>query len=185
MSARTNKGRLLSRVVKVGREAGLTVLALAGALCLLAVLVGALTHASLVVFRTGSMSPGINPGDIAVVQDVPAASLQPGDVATVQRAGSALPVTHRVIAVDTDPADPRKVLLTMKGDANDSPDPVRYDVQNAKRLVFSVPAVGAWVMRLQTPWFMGICTVAMASLVTWVFWPRTSRAPRLSQADPC
>jgi signal peptidase len=119
------------------------------------------------------------------VQEVPAASLQPGDVATVQRAGSSLPVTHRVVAVDTDPADPQKVLLTMKGDANDSPDPVRYDVQNAKRLVLSVPAVGTWIMRLQTPWFMGICTVAMAALVTWVFWPRTSRAPRLSQADPC
>ena len=185
MSASRIQNHFLAQLAKAGREAGLTVLALAGAFCLLAVLAGALTHASLVVFRTGSMSPGINPGDIAVVQEVPAASLQPGDVATVQRAGSSLPVTHRVVAVDADPADPQKVLLTMKGDANASPDPVRYDVQNAKRLVLSVPAVGNWVMRLQTPWFMGICTVAMASLVTWVFWPRTSQAPRLSKADPC
>lgn len=185
MSASRNQNRLLTRLAKAGREAGLTVLALAGAVCLLAVLAGALLHSSLVVFRTGSMSPGINPGDIAVVQEVPAASLQPGDVATVQRAGSVLPVTHRVIAVDSSPEDPQKVLLTMKGDANDSPDPVRYDVQSAKRLVLTVPAVGSWIMRLQTPWFMGICSVFLAALVTWVLWPRTRRAPRLPQADPC
>nr|WP_306630196.1 signal peptidase I [Arthrobacter ulcerisalmonis] len=157
---------------------------MAGGLCLLAVLAGAVLNVSLVVFRTGSMSPGINPGDIAVVQEVPAASLQPGDVATVQREASALPVTHRVVANVTDPADPQKVLLTMKGDANESEDPVRYNVPTAKRLLFSAPALGYWVMRLQTPWLMGVCTLAMAALVTWIFWPRTSRGPRASmQAD--
>ncbi|TLM86496.1 S26 family signal peptidase [Pseudarthrobacter sp. NamE2] len=126
------------------------------------------------------MSPGINPGDIAVVQEVPAASLQQGEVATVQREGSALPVTHRVVGNVADPADPQKVLLTMKGDANSSEDPVRYNVHTAKRLLFSVPALGHWVMRLQTPGLMGVCTVVMASLVTWTFWPKNNPGPLAS-----
>ena len=125
------------------------------------------------------MSPGIESGAIAVVQEVPASSLTHGDIATVQREGSALPVTHRVVASEPDPADGHKVLLTMKGDANSSADPVQYSVHTAKKLVFAVPHIGYLVMRLQNPWFMGFCTVAMASLVTWTFWPRrkTTHAP--------
>jgi signal peptidase len=118
------------------------------------------------------MSPGIEPGAIAVVQEVPASTLMQGDIATVQREGSALPVTHRVVASEPDPADGQKVFLTMKGDANPSADPVRYHVPSAKKLLFAVPHIGYWVMRLQSPWFMGFCTVGMACLVTWAFWPR-------------
>lgn len=169
----------MRRVVRAGKETALTILALAGGLCLLAVLAGVFSNLSLVVFRTGSMSPGISPGDIAVVQEVPATSLQPGEVATVQREGSALPVTHRVVASETDPADPQKVFLTMKGDANASEDPVQYHVGTARKMLFSVPGLGYWVMGLQTPWFMGLCTIAMAALVTCTFWPRRTAGSRL------
>jgi signal peptidase len=167
------EANLLRGLLRAGKETILTVLALAGSLCLLAVVAGAWLDVSLVVFRTGSMSPGIQPGAIAVVQEVPASALKPGDVATVLREGASLPVTHRVVSSETDPADHRKVFLTMKGDANASEDPVRYNVQSAKKLLYSIPEFGYWVMKLRNPWFMGLCTVAMASLVTWTFWPRT------------
>lgn len=160
--------------MQAGKEAGLSVLALGGGLCLLAVLAGALFDISLVVFRTGSMSPGINPGDLAVVREVTASTLQQGDVATVQREGSALPVTHRIVASHADPSDPQKVFLTMKGDANSSADPVRYNVQTAKKLLFPVPGIGYWVMHLQKPWLLAICTLVITALVTWTFWPKAS-----------
>lgn len=173
MSGSSGKGTLLRRLLSAGKEIALTTLALAGSLCLIAVVAGAWLDISLIVFRTGSMSPGIEPGAIAVVQEVPASSLTRGDIATVQREGSSLPVTHRVVASAADPADHHKVFLTMKGDANASEDPVTYNVQSAKKLLVSVPGFGYWVMRLQSPWFMGFCTVAMAALVTWTFWPRS------------
>ncbi|WP_309107119.1 signal peptidase I [Arthrobacter sp.] len=163
-------------MARAGKETTLTALALAGCLCILAVLAGAWLNISLIVFRTGSMSPGIEPGAIAIVQEVPASSLEPGDVATVQREGSALPVTHRVVTSVADPADHRKVFLTMKGDANASQDPVLYNVQSAKKLLFAVPGIGYWVMRLQSPWFMALITVTMATLVTWTFWPRRRKS---------
>lgn len=163
----------LSRTIaRAAKETLLTALAIAGSVCIVAVLAGARLGISLIVFKTGSMSPEIEPGAIAVVREVPASTLEQGDIATVQREGSALPVTHRVVATHPDPADPAKVLLTMKGDANASEDPVRYKVQSAGKLVFAVPAVGYWVMHLQTPWIMGCLTVAMAALVTWTFWPK-------------
>ncbi|AUZ35688.1 S26 family signal peptidase [Arthrobacter sp. PGP41] len=174
------KGILSRRLKRAGKETALTVLALTGCLCLLAVTAGALLNVSLVVFRTGSMSPGIEPGAIAIVQKVPASSLRQGDVATVQREGSSLPVTHRIVASEADPTDPQTFHLTMKGDANASEDPVRYTVQTAKKLLFSAPGVGFWVMRLQNPWFMAFCTIAIASLVSWTFWPRTGSAQVLS-----
>ena len=177
MSGSSSPGTLTRRLLRLGKEAALTALAAAGGLCLLAVLAGAWLDIGLVVFRTGSMSPGIEPGAIAVVQEVPASSLAPGDIATLQRVGSALPVTHRVVASEPDPANGQKVFLTMKGDANASEDPVQYNVHTAKRMLFAVPHIGYWVMRLQNPWFMGFCTVAMASVVTWTFWPRRKTTP--------
>lgn len=177
MSANSAGPSSLRAVVRAGKETALTVLAVAGGLCLVSVVAGMCLHVSLIVFRTGSMAPGIEPGAIAVVQEVTAASLKPGDIATVQREGSALPVTHRVVASETDPADAQKVFLTLKGDANSSEDPVRYHVQTAKRLLISAPAAGEWVMRLQSPWFMGFCSLALGSLVTWTLWPRR-KAPR-------
>lgn len=173
----------LHRVLSSSKEAALTVLAVAGCLSLLAVAAGAWFGVSLIVFRTGSMSPGIEPGAVAVVREVPAVSLQRGDIATVQREESALPVTHRVVASEADPADAQKVFLTLKGDANTSEDPVRYHVGSAKKLIFSVPELGTWVMRFQNPWFMGFATVAMAVLVTVTFWPRKGVRPGTRGTD--
>ena len=170
------QGKIFRRLVTAAKEISLTLLASAGSLCLLAVIAGAWLDIGLIVFRAGSMAPGIEAGAIAVVREVPASALRPGDIATVQREGSALPVTHRVVTSVPDPADPDGVLLTMKGDANVSADPVRYEVHTARKLLFAVPELGYWVMRFQNPWIMGWCTLAMASIVTWTFWPKVSTA---------
>jgi signal peptidase len=181
VSASSGKLALPRRMLRAGKEIALTALALAGGLCLLVVLAGAWLDISLIAFRTGSMAPGIEAGAIAVVQEVPATSLKPGDIATVQGHGSTLPVTHRVVTLEPDPANDEKVYLTLKGDANSSEDPVRYNVESAKTLLFSVPALGYWVMRLQSPWFMASCSVVLAALATWAFWPRKQTTPTLTE----
>ncbi|CAH0222276.1 Signal peptidase I W [Arthrobacter sp. Bi83] len=169
---------------------GLTLLAVLGAGCIASIAAAAIFSVTFVVFRTGSMEPVYPVGAMAAVREVPASSLKPGDVATVQRTAGAMPVTHRVVSVTPDPASKEGAVLILKGDANSSEDPVEYRVQSARRVLFSLPSVGSWVMGLRSPWAIGASTVLLAALVGWVFWPRQEAAaydvdPRLeSQAAP-
>lgn len=143
------------------------------------------TDATLVTFRTGSMSPTIPQGSMAVTLPVTAAELRTGDVVTVQRDGEALPVTHRVVEVRTPPpelaapAGARELVL--QGDANATVDARPYVVTEVRRTVFAVPRLGAALMVIQSPIGMGSLTLLAGALVTWAFWPRSS-TPAPSEA---
>ena len=71
---------------------------------------------------TGSMSPGINPGDVVISVKTPVSELEVGDVITYS-----IPIddrrieTHRVISIKRD--DAGVTTVTTKGDANPGPDP--------------------------------------------------------------
>lgn len=71
---------------------------------------------------TGSMSPGINPGDVVVSVKTPVSELKVGDVITYS-----IPIddhrieTHRVASINRDSSGATSV--TTKGDANPGPDP--------------------------------------------------------------
>lgn len=83
----------------------------------------AFTGASLITFRTGSMSPTMPQGTLAVTVPVQASELAVGDVITVQRAGEAMPVTHRVTAIATvadRPANAADIRAAAPG--SDAPD---------------------------------------------------------------
>ncbi|MFC7161985.1 signal peptidase I [Aquipuribacter hungaricus] len=157
------------------REVLLTSLAVLGALCLLLTAAGALTGASLVVFRTGSMSPTMPVGAVAVVRPVAAADVAPGDVVTVVRPGSPLPVTHRVVATAPRPGHPDGAVLTLRGDANGSADPLPYEVDEVRLVVLAVPHAGGWLEAVRTPRTMLLATALAAAGVAWSSWPR--RAP--------
>ena len=161
---------------------GLTLLAVLGTVCIACILASALFRVSFVVFRTGSMEPAYPVGAMAAVREVPASSLEPGDVATVQRAAGSVPVTHRVVSVTPDQESTDGAVLILKGDANKSEDPVEYRVTSARKMLFSVPGVGSWVMGLRSPWAIGGSTVLLAVLVGWVFWPR--QVPTAPDAGP-
>jgi signal peptidase len=101
---------------------------------------------------SGSMRPGIQPGDLVVVQRAPASSLHVGDViaflppdgGTAPVApGSSEPVLHRVISMDQSTG-----ILQTRGDANtaaDSPVVLRGE---AWRLVARIPLAGwLWAFR--------------------------------------
>lgn len=158
----------------------------------------AITGATLVTFRTGSMSPTMPQGAIAVTLPATAADLRVGDVITVQRAGAQLPVTHRIVEIGPakppranepelraaapggrppEPGDPANRELQLRGDDNRQNDPLPYVVHHVRRVVFSVPGVGRALMVLQSPIGSGAMILVVGALVVWAFWPRPVPAP--------
>src|SRR3954454_7756091 len=76
----------------------LWIAAVAGVICIVLVILAFTANITLIMFRTGSMTPAIPAGSVAVVQRIPASEIEVGDVVTVDRDGQ-LPVTHRVRSV--------------------------------------------------------------------------------------
>lgn len=149
----------------------LTILAIAGSLCLLFVILSFTLNISIMMFKTGSMSPTIRAGSIALVKEIPASELKVGDVATVQRGHDELPVTHRVTEIKNI-ADDGTATFTMKGDGNATPDVESYSASTVQRVFFSAPGLAPLIQKLNSPYVLGILTVGAASLVVWAFWPR-------------
>ena len=125
------------------REALLTVGAVLGAICLLLGLLAVTAGVHLLVFRSGSMSPTIATGDLALTRTVPASELRVDDVVSVIDSGGNR-VTHRVEDI-AEQGEQRQ--LTMRGDANEQTDSEIYSVNEAQRVFFVVPKAGyvvAW-----------------------------------------
>lgn len=151
-------------------EALLWVAAAAGAVCIVLVILAFAANITLIMFRTGSMSPTIPAGSVAVVKESAATSISVGDVVTVDRAGE-LPVTHRVTSITAGRSDDARVI-TMRGDANDVDDPQPYEVTTVRTVLFSVPGIAPLIASLGNPIVLGTITIAAALLVGWAFWPR-------------
>ncbi len=147
----------------------LTIAAIGGVVCLVAVIAAVVFHVSLILFRTGSMSPGIPTGSVALVREIPASAARPGDVVTVDRPG-ALPITHRVVSVVA--GSNGFAELTLRGDANPQSDPVPYGVDHVRLVIASLPGGAQAIVFVSNPYFLGSVTVAASVLVGWAFWPR-------------
>ncbi|MCW2815597.1 MAG: signal peptidase [Nocardioides sp.] len=102
---------------------------------------------SFLVFRSGSMSPDISTGSLALARTTEASDLRPGDVVSVVGANGER-ITHRLVSstVRGDTAS-----LVLKGDANGAPDQEIYVVTEAERSVVSVPYAGYVVTLLLSP----------------------------------
>lgn len=126
-------------------DLALTLAAAVGAVCLVLLLAGLLFDVKALIFRSGSMSPEIPTGSLALARTVNHDELRVGDVVSVPYQDTR--VTHRVVSVEHGSATS---LLRLKGDANDVPDAQPYQVATADRVFFSVPVVGrvvAWLSR--------------------------------------
>ena len=156
------------------REVLLTAAALGGVICIVLVILAYTGGYSLIMFKTGSMTPTIPAGSVALVQKIPAAEVAVGDVVTVDR-DEALPITHRVIAVE--PAAGGAWTMRMKGDANDVEDPEPYTVSDVRIVRGSVPNLAYVVVWFGSPWVLGGVTLGASLLVVWAFWPRRERTP--------
>lgn len=176
---------LARKATGVLAELGLTVLAIAGAVCIALVIAAEVFGISIILFSTGSMSPTIPAGSAALVREIPASEVAVGDVVTVDRPG-ALPVTHRVVAVD---GAGSTRALTLRGDANPVDDPSPYEVGHVRLVIASVPGLAPVIAAAGEPVVLGTVTVLIAGVVTWAFWPRSARKggePRPDRIDePC
>jgi signal peptidase I len=140
----------------------LTALALVGVVTTLVTVLAARSGLQPLVVRSGSMEPSIRTGAMVLVRSVPASSLQVGDVVAVERPDHTR-VTHRIVSVKQ---QGRTAALTLKGDANEDPDPSPVVVDHAGRLVMSVSwlgRVGGFVASAKGGFVLGWC-VAMVTL---------------------
>ncbi|MGY1551867.1 signal peptidase I [Microbacterium sp. A588] len=165
-----------SRVGRILREALLTLAALGGVICIVMTVLAYTGGFSLIMFKTGSMSPTIPAGSVALVQEIPASEIAVGDVVTVDRPAG-LPVTHRVTSVATGSTTNER-LITMRGDANETEDPAPYAVADVRIVRGSVPQLAHVIVWFGNPLVLGALSVGAAVLVTWAFWPRESRRRR-------
>lgn len=151
-------------------DAVLTLLAGLGVICIAATVAAFALNISLIMFKTGSMSPTIPAGSLAVVKQLPASDIRVGDVTTVDRGEGRLPVTHRVVS--TTSVGGGVYSIEMQGDANPSPDSQPYEVTEARKVLWHVPGLAYVVSAVSQPKYMAGITVAASLLVVWAFWPR-------------
>jgi signal peptidase I len=133
----------------VGRLFDRLLTSLIVALGVTAVGIGILVFVANLHFQTvtsGSMRPAISPGDVAVTQAVPVASLKVGDVIVFYPPTSSTePVMHRIVSLVNGE-------IKTRGDANNVDDPwqVTLSGTTAYRMVAVVPFIG-WLTELQRP----------------------------------
>lgn len=129
------------------REIVLSIGAIAGALCFA---VGIATFAfgvTPLVVESGSMSPTIKTGALAIARDLPAKSLRVGDVVCI-KTGANVSVTHRIVKITHRPGS---ATIRLKGDANKVPDAQIYTVRHAGLVLFSIPFAGRIVAAASGP----------------------------------
>ncbi|TFD46204.1 signal peptidase I [Cryobacterium frigoriphilum] len=165
-----------SRVAGHVGNALLNLAALGGLVCLVLVVIAFAFDMTLIMFKTGSMSPTIPAGSVALVQQVPASEVAVGDVVTIDRAAS-LPITHRVTSVSMIQGEAEARLITMRGDANATDDPAPYTVTSVRAVLGSMPGLAHVVVWMSNPLVLGAIALGASVLVTWAFWPRTPRRP--------
>jgi signal peptidase len=157
-------------------DALLWIAAIGGVVCILLVILAFTAHITLIMFSTGSMSPTIPAGSVAVVQRIEAAQISVGDVVTVDREGE-LPVTHRVTSI-ADGATATERVITLRGDANATEDAFPYAVSSVRIVLFSIPGIATLVAGMSNPIILGGLTLAATALVVWAFWPRSRGGSR-------
>ncbi|GAA4486200.1 signal peptidase I [Microbacterium panaciterrae] len=170
---RPSAGGVLSEIL-------LWVAALAGLICIVLVVLALTAHITLIMFRTGSMSPTIPAGSVAIVQQIPAGDVHVGDVVTVDRPGQ-LPVTHRVRVVALGDTAAQR-LITLRGDANAQDDPAPYPVSTVRIVRFAIPGIAPLIVAFGNPFVLGGLTLGATALVVWAFWPRERRQATTSAA---
>jgi signal peptidase I len=120
------------------------------------------------VIASGSMTPTLNTGDIAIIISVPPRTIRIGDI--IQYYTADMMVIHRVI--DTYVAGGTRWFIT-KGDANTEPDDPVNQNQVIGKSVFTIPQLG-WVSvalkELAANTFTFLTTMLRQTLITTWMW---------------
>jgi signal peptidase I len=157
---------------------GQVVLTLTALLGLMSIVLAAATVAFDVqplVVRSGSMSPAVPTGALAVAREVPASDVRVGDIVSVHTAEGDR-VTHRVVSVDAPAAAGGPATLRLKGDANANPDQDPYLVSTVDRVVLDVPWAGYLASWMSGP--LGIFLLGLFAALVGSALVGRLRAPR-------
>lgn len=146
MQAESGQGQVPAR--SRTREWALNIGAIVGLICIVAAGLSMFLGIRPLVFQSGSMSPSITTGALALARTAPAQQLEVGDVVSVTNP-SGVRVTHRVTSLE--PFDDGEVSMTMRGDANAAEDPMPYLIGEADRVFFHVNGLGYAVSWLSNP----------------------------------
>ncbi|WP_460810052.1 signal peptidase I [Nocardioides salsibiostraticola] len=162
------------------REGLLWLGAIAGLVSLTAAVAVTFFGFSFLIFRSGSMGPGIPTGSLALARTVPAVDIGVGDVVSVVAANRER-ITHRVVSA-TLRGDGAALIL--QGDANGAADDEMYLVDQVEREIASVPYAGYVVTVLLSP--AGLLGVACLSamMLMFSFGPGSQSPGRPSRARP-
>jgi signal peptidase len=171
------RGRIPPRVAGAGRVALNLAMALVVAVAVLSVLGAALGWWRFAVVLSGSMRPGIQPGDVELLQREPIDALRVGQIVAFDPPHEGFTVTHRVITLTR--RGGRTVIRT-KGDANDVADPwgpVRLDGTSVWRVTGVIPKAGYLTVWAREPWVrlcaMALVVVLLAFAALRRIWART------------
>ena len=181
--ARTDRpGRLVSKAVAVAGRAVFTIILIFAAVVFLFLAVGPrFLNYQTSTMLTGSMAPGINPGDVVVSVKTPVSELMVGDVITYS-----IPIddhrieTHRVASIKRDGAGATSV--TTKGDANAGADP--WTAVLSEDYVYTqaavVPYLGDVIRALRQPFLQSVLLYGASALLVVVVLTAIWRKPTKS-----
>lgn len=148
------------------REAALWIAAAIGTVCLVAAIAAVGFGITPLIFRSGSMAPGIPTGSLAIAMSTPASELRAGDVVSVVWADDTR-VTHRLVA--STPFGDGMYRLETQGDANASPDTQSVTVARADRVLWSAPGLGYALQEVSKPQWVFALGVGVGALLLLVF----------------
>lgn len=156
------------RVRKIAIEVTLTAGAIAGVLCVFTAIVSASLGLSPLIFRSDSMSPAIDVGDVAISRSVPATDVAPGDIVSVMRPDGTR-ITHRVVSIDSRVGN--STTMTLRGDANSVEDSEPYIVSTVDEVLFHIPNLGYVLSAFANPFAWAVATLFTLGLLCLAFRP--------------
>lgn len=172
------------RLARLLKETVLTLGAVFGALCVVALIAAVFFGVTPLVFRSGSMAPAIRTGALALAQKVPASEIRVGDVVSAVNAQGTR-VTHRVVAIESRGGG--RYAMTMRGDANEAVDPTDYLVSSADRILWHLDGLGYLVQWAQKPGVMFVGGALVGGMAVSSFKRRITRngeTSRNASGDP-
>jgi len=123
------------------------------------------------VVLSGSMEPTYHVGSLIYVKSVDYKELEVGDPITYMLDENTV-VTHRIIEVLVDEADPETIRYFTQGDANDVPDGTSVHYRNIiGKPVFCIPKLGYLASYISSPPGMYIAIAAAATFLALMFIP--------------
>jgi len=115
------------------------------------------------VVLSGSMSPSLDAGDLAMVSPASADQLKVGDVIVFESPLGGGLVCHRIIVVNYGP----EITFQTKGDNNEDPDPFMVEPERiVGKVQLSAPYLGYAVQWLRGP--LGLLAIVALMALTFV-----------------